>query len=163
VTQTYSAIYEQLYDNPTIAKIAGIEAQVLLGWRRRHDFLGGMQPGKQGSGGYLHSLIQALVAVAVAVMVRAGTLVIDAVSAETQLTVAFTLMLTDDKAPTFFAFRPKGRDLKAKSKFFPLNLDADIRKALDQAEGSLLVIDLHPISEMVLKKLRVRQKIRCVT
>jgi hypothetical protein len=166
-------IHTPLYDNPTIAKIAGIEAQILLGWRRRHGFLGGMLPGKQGSGGYLHSLIQALVAVAVAAMVRRGLDVENAVAAEAELAMQFEILAEiagekfvnehrreHEEISTIFGYHPKGRDPKTKVSFYFFRRENTLDQVMKAADKGLFLLDLQAIMEFVLKRLKVSHLVK---
>jgi hypothetical protein len=159
-----SNIHAKLYDNLTIAKIAGVEAQVLLGWRRRQGFLGGMLPGKQGSGGYLHSFIEALVAVAVAAMIRRGLDVADAVRAEDDLAAVFEMMTDTETgdprgAPTIFGYHPQGRDGKTKFSIYLLRPEMTLAETMEMS-GALYLLDLAPIFATVKKKLRISHLVK---
>jgi hypothetical protein len=151
-----------MYDSPTIAKIAGIEQQVLLGWRRRHDFLGGPKEGAQGSGGYLHSLIDALVIVAVAAMVRRGLDVANAVAAESELRLAFEMMANKaggdpdlkNEVSTIFGYHPQGRDPKTRISFYFLSRKETLDEVMKKT-SALYLLDLQPIMATVLKRLKV--------
>jgi hypothetical protein len=151
-----------LYDSPSVATIAGVDVQVLLGWRRRHDFLGGPKDGAQGSGGYLHSFIDALVIVAVAAMARRGLDVASAVAAEDSLRAAFEMMADkaggdpDLKNPvsTIFGYHPKGRDPKTKVSFYFLTREQTLDEVMKQT-SALYLLDLQPIMDVALKRLKI--------
>jgi hypothetical protein len=152
-------IHAALYDSPTTAKIAGIEQQVLLGWRRRHDFLGGSKEGSQGSGGYLHSLIDALVIVAVAAMARRGLDVVNAVAAEDELAAHFEMMCESAAGdarpvPAIFGYHPKGRDPKTKISFYFFKRE-DTLDTVMNATSALYLLDLQAIMDQTMKHLKI--------
>jgi hypothetical protein len=164
MTAEASNIHTKLYDSPAIAQIAGVEVQVLLGWRRRHDFLGGMVEGKKGRGGYLHSFIEALVVVAVAAMIRRGLEVSDAVRAEDDLAAVFEMMTETETgdprgAPTIFGYHPQGRDGKTKFSIYLLRPEMTLAETMEKS-GALYLLDLAPIYATVKKKLRISHLVK---
>jgi hypothetical protein len=148
----------QRWDTPIVAKIAGIEPQVLLGWRRRHGFLGGSAPGSQGLGGYKHSLIDIAVAATVALMVRRGLEVADAISAEDYLAAHFQLLLTDESTSSIFAFHPRGRDAKTKVSFYFEGRDKTLGEFLGTLPGipAVMVVDLQAVIDRCMRALKIK-------
>src|ERR1043165_7245669 len=135
------------FDSPTVAKVAGVENQVLLGWRRRHGFLGGSETGSQGNAGYRHSPVEGVVVVAIARMIRRGLDVENALLAENELVIAFTMLLENpEAASTIFGYHAKGRDPKIKASFYYLDRSMTLGEVLDKTPThSVHLLDLQNI------------------
>jgi hypothetical protein len=149
-----------LWDTPTVAALAGIEQQTLLGWRRRNHFLGGPKEGAQGKAGYMHNLTDTLVACAVADIVQRGVDVQSAVIFEDDLRSAFSNMLDGLGNPcTVVGVYPRGRDEQCIGKpLWSLDDELSIREALNRSPTrTMLLIDLQPIMNRVLLELKVAE------
>lgn len=150
-------VFAPQWGSPTVAQVAGISQPVLSGWRDRHGFLGGTKPGQQGPG-YQHSLVDVLVVVAVAQMVRRGLDVANAISAEPELTAAFADMLINGEiASPIFGFHAKGRDPGIEASFYHIDRTQTVGEVLAKSPtGSMQMLDLQRVIDHVLKALKVK-------
>jgi hypothetical protein len=130
----------------------------MLGWRRRYGFLGGTEEGSQG--GYQHSLIEALVAVTIAAMIRRGVDPKDAVKADDfNLAAMFDGIVSGEITTTVFGFHAKGRDADIEASLYFWGRDQTLGEILDKTPGGgVMIIDLQRIVDHVLKALNLTIK-----
>lgn len=147
------------WDTPTVAALSHIEPQVLLAWRRKYGFLGGSQPGRQGTaGGYTHTMMDIFVAAATADIVRRGIDPSDAAVFEGNLRATFKRLMDGGSWPSIIGLYPRHRDEPRHygCPFWTLADELSIAEALARSPtGTMLVVDLKPIMDRVAKELKV--------
>jgi hypothetical protein len=146
------------FETPRVAWVAGVEPQVLLGWRRRYNFLGGPKSGSQGLGGYRHSLIEIYVTRAVAMMIERGARPSDAIVAERKLVGAFThIATTHDRERTVFVFHQERAAAGIKMKVLARNRTfGDIFDATPDLDA-FIIVDLIAVMSHCIRFLKVRK------
>jgi hypothetical protein len=139
----------------TVARLADIEPPVLRAWRAHYGFLGGSHPGTQGrAGGYMHDLLDTLVSVATADIVRRGISPARVAIYESDLRATFARIIEGKGWPTVIGCYP---DKEPRiGTFWTLSDELSIREALARSPtGAMLIVDLAPILERVRRELQV--------